>query len=308
MRIVSLLPSSTEIVCLLGLEENLVGVSHECDFPPRVSKLPRVVRSDFDPAALSQAEIDEKVRAAMKAGRAVCEVDEALLASLSPDLVLTQELCDVCAVPLASATAAAEKVACPPRVLSLHAHALDDVLRDIGRVGEATSTSETAARVVAELTARLDRVDQALAGISRRPRVAALEWLDPLMASGHWVAEMIRRAGGEDFLGRDREPSVCVPWADFLRYAPETVLLMPCGFDVERSARDVSLLVSRTGWAALPAVAAGQIYAVHGGAYFNRPGPRLVDGVEILAEILHPEIFPRRRPKEDYRRLDAVAA
>lgn len=308
MRIVSLLPSATEIVCLLGLEGSLVGVSHECDFPPAVRRLPRVVRSSFESAALSQVEIDERVRVALQTGAGTYEIDQELFASLAPDLVITQELCDVCAVPQEAAVAAVGKLARPPRLLSLHPHTLTDVLLDIRRVGEATGSTEIAETRVAELSRRLLRVEEALARTSRRPRVAALEWLDPVMASGHWVVEMIRRAGGADFLGRDREPSVCVAWDQVLRYAPEVIVLMPCGFDVERAARDVSLLAARPGWEALPAVVAGEVYAVAGGAYFNRSGPRLVDGVEILAEILHSEVFPRRERPEDYRRLQAVAA
>ncbi len=308
MRIVSLLPSATEIVCLLGLEDSLVGISHECDFPPSVRHLPRVVRSSFDAAALSQSEIDERVRAAIRAGTSGCEIDEELLASLAPDLVITQELCDVCAVPQAAAAAAVEKLAPSPRLLSLHPHSLGDVLGDIRRIGEATGTSDRASQEVATLSERLLVVEQALSRASRRPRVAALEWLDPIMASGHWVVEMIQRGGGQDFLGRDREPSVCIAWDEVLRYAPDVIVLMPCGFDVERSAGDAFLLAKRPGWESLPAVEAGEVYAVHGAAYFNRSGPRLVEGVEILAEILHPGIFLRRERPEDYRRLRAVAA
>lgn len=308
MRVVSLLPSATEIVCLLGLEDSLVGVSHECDFPPQVRRLPKVVRSAFDPAALSQSEIDEKVRAAIETGENAYEIDEQVLASLAPDLVIAQELCDVCAVPHAPVVYALKNLKPAPQLLSLHPHSLGDVLSDIQRVGDATGTSDWASSEVAQLSGRLLRVADRLRDASRRPRVAALEWLDPVMASGHWIVEMIERAGGEDFLGRDREPSVYVPWEDILRYTPEVIVLMPCGFDVERSARDVSLLARRPGWESLPAVQAGEIYAVHGGAYFNRSGPRLVDGVEILAEILHPEIFPRRECPEDYRRLQPVPA
>lgn len=306
MRIASLLPSATEIVCLLGLEDSLVGVSHECDFPPSVAHLPKVIRSTFDAAALSQSEIDEKVRTAMLAGGSGCEIDEEALASLSPDLVITQELCDVCAVPQAAAAAAVARLVPSPRLLSLHPHSLADVLGDIRRIGEATGSSDRASGEVAALSGRLLGISQAVARTSRRPRVAALEWLDPVMASGHWVVEMIRRAGGEDFLGRDREPSVYISWEDLLRYAPEVIVLMPCGFSVERSAADASLLARRAGWECLPAVEAGEVYAVHGAAYFNRSGPRLVKGIEILAEILHPEIFPRRECPEDYRRLEGV--
>jgi iron complex transport system substrate-binding protein len=308
MRIVSLLPSATEILCLLGLEDSLVGVSHECDYPPAALRLPKVVSCAFDPAGLSEREIDEQVRAAMEAGRGACEIDETLLASLRPDLVITQELCDVCAVPQAAAVAAVARLAPSARLLSLHPHALSDVFDDIRRIGEATETSGRARREIERLSGRLARVAERLARIPRRPRVAALEWLDPIMASGHWVVEMIARAGGTDFLGRDRAPSVCVAWEEVARYAPEVVVLMPCGFDVERGARDAGRLAVLPGWESLPAVASGEVYAVDGSAYFNRSGPRLVDGVEILAEILHPEVFPRRERPEDYRRLRAVAA
>ena len=308
MRIVSLLPSATEILCLLGLEDSLVGVSHECDFPSSVSRLPKVVSCAFDPAGLSEREIDELVRTAMEAGRGACAIDETLLASLDPDLVITQELCDVCAVPQAAAVAAVGRLAPSARLLSLHPHALSDVFDDIRRIGEATETSERARREIERLSARLAHVAKRLARIPRRPRVAALEWLDPIMASGHWVVEMIARAGGIDFLGRDGTPSVCVPWEEIARYAPEVVVLMPCGFDVSRGARDAARLTRLPGWGSLPAAASGEVYAVNGSAYFNRSGPRLVDGVEILAEILHPEVFPRRERPEDYRRLRAVAA
>ncbi|HYR45545.1 MAG TPA: ABC transporter substrate-binding protein, partial [Thermoanaerobaculia bacterium] len=242
MRIVSLLPSATEILCLLGLEDSLVGVSHECDFPPAALRLPKVASCAFDPAGLSEREIDERVRTAMEAGRGACEIDEALLASLDPDLVITQELCDVCAVPQAAAVAAVGRLASSARLLSLHPHALSDVFEDIRRIGEATKTSERARHELERLSERLARVAERLARIPRRPRVAALEWLDPIMASGHWVVEMIARAGGTDFLGRDGAPSVCVQWEEVARYAPEVVVLMPCGFDVERGARDAGRL------------------------------------------------------------------
>jgi len=305
VRIVSLLPSATEIVCLLGLEKDLVGVSHECDFPPAVGRLPKAVRPAFDSEGLSQREIDDRVRSALEAGGGVYAIDQEVLASLAPELIITQELCDVCAVPeaLASEAVGRLRLARRPRVLSLHPHSLSDILLDIRRVGDATGAAAAAESRVTQLSMRLAAVKGLLRDNSRRPRVAALEWLDPVMVSGHWVPEMVRRAGGEDSLGRDREPSARVEWDEVLRYAPEVIVLMPCGFDVERSARDARLLARRPGWESLPAVQSGEVYAVHGGAYFNRPGPRVVDGVEILAEILHPEVFPRRDNPEDYIRL-----
>ena len=303
MRIVSLLPSATEIVCLLGLGEDLVGVTHECDFPPQVARLPKVVRSAFESESLSQEEIDRRVRSAMQAGAGVYAIDEDVLASLGPDLIITQELCDVCAVPSSLAAEAVGRLLRRPRVLSLHPHSLSDVLLDIRRVGDAVGRPKEAEDRVAELSMRLASVKTRLRGNSRRPRVAALEWFDPVMVSGHWVPEMVKRAGGEDLLGKDRQPSVAVEWDEVLRKAPEALILMACGFDVERNARDVRLLAERPGWDSLPAVASGEVHAVNGGAYFNRPGPRVVDGVEILAEILHPETFPRRDAPADYRRI-----
>ena len=308
MRIVSLLPSATEIVCLLGLAEDLVGVTHECDFPPEVARLPKVVRPAFESEGLSQLEIDRRVREAMRAGSGVYAIDEEVLASLGPDLIITQELCDVCAVPQALAAEAVGRLLRRPRVLSLHPHSLSDVLLDIRRVGDATGRPKAGEDRVAELSMRLAAVKGRLRGNSRRPRVAALEWLDPVMVSGHWVPEMVRRAGGEDLLGREREPSAAVEWDEVLRCAPEVLVLMACGFDVERNARDARLLAGRAGWKSLPAVVSGEVYAVHGGAYFNRPGPRVVDGVEILAEILHPETFPPRENPGDYRRLEFSAS
>jgi iron complex transport system substrate-binding protein len=168
-------------------------------------------------------------------------------------------------------------------------------------VGDAAGAAVAAESRVLELSMRLANVKRLLRDNAHRPRVAALEWLDPVMVSGHWVVEMVRRAGGEDLLGRDHEPSARVEWDEVLRYDPEVIVLMPCGFDVERSARDAGLLAGRPGWETLAAVRSGEIWAVRGGAYFNRPGPRVVDGVEILAEILHPEVFPRREKPEDYR-------
>jgi len=306
-RIVSLLPSATETVCSLGLGNSLVGISHECDFPPEIQGLPVVVRSLVDATALSQRGIDAVIQRSICDGKALYEIDQELLTSLAPDVVIGQELCDVCAVPQASVLRALSGLHSAPQVLLLHPHSLADVLEDIERIGEATGTSERATREVAGLRERLSRVRHVVQGIPNRPRVAALEWLDPLMASGHWVVEMIHTAGGLDLLGRDHEPSVYVSWQELLNYAPDVLVLMPCGFDVARASRDAPLLATHRGWEGLPAVRSGEIYAVNGGAYFNRSGPRLVTGVEILAEILHPKAFVQRNRPEDYQRLDWIA-
>jgi iron complex transport system substrate-binding protein len=294
-RIVSLLPGSTEIVCLLGLADALVGVTHECDFPDDVKRLPRVVRSSFDPSGLSQHEIDARVRAAVERGEPLCVIDADLVVALRPELVLTQELCDVCAISSGAAQRAIARVRPAPEVLSLHPHSLDQVIGDVERVGAAAGAGMRAAQESARLRARLARVEQA---VSRRPRrrAAILEWLDPLMASGHWIGDMLRCAGGVDVLGVEGGPSKRVAWEELRDRDPEVLILAPCGFAVERAVADARALESLPGWKTLHAVRAGEVHAMDGNAHTSRPGPRLVEGVEILAEILHPGVFPARQP------------
>ena len=294
-RIVSLLPGATEIVCLLGLGDALVGVTHECDFPDDVKRLPRVVRSSFDPSGLSQHEIDARVRVAVERGEPLYTIDADLLVALRPELVLTQELCDVCAISSAAAQRAIARVEPAPEVLSLHPHSLDQVIGDIERIGVAAGAGTRATRESTLLRERLASVEQAVSTRPRR-RAAILEWLDPLMASGHWVGDMLRCAGGEDVLGVEGGPSVRVAWEEIRDRDPEVLILAPCGFGVERAIADARALESLPGWKTLQAVRAGEVHAMDGNAHTSRPGPRLVEGVEILAEILHPDVFPAREP------------
>ena len=292
MRICSLLPSATEIVYALGLGDQLYGVSHECDFPPEAAAKPTLIRSVFDPSTLSSHEIDRAVIEHLRRGEGVYAIDVDRLRRADPDLILTQELCDVCAVPYTEVKRAVEELGSRPRLLPLSPTLLGDVLHDIRRVGEAAGRVEQAESLVAALQSRVDRVVARAARAVEQPSTFCLEWADPLYVSGHWVPEMVELAGGIDGLGMKGKPSVPIEWERVARYAPEVVVLMPCGFDVERTVLEVPLLAGLPGWFDLPAVKRGRVYAVNGSAYFNRSGPRLVDGLELLAKLLHPELFP----------------
>jgi len=288
MRICSLLPSATEIICALGLEDSLVGVSHECDFPPGVRTKPALIRPRVDPAA-PPAEIDRQVCELLRRGESIYAVDAELLLRLEPDLILTQDLCHVCAASpddLATALARAPR---PPRVVTLSPHSLNDVWNDIRSVGNATGRRIRAEELVHEIGTRVDQVVQACAGSETRPRVACLEWLSPLYCGGHWVPEMVTLAGGEDVLGRAGIPSFRVTWQQVFEARPDVVLLMPCGYNAEKAAREFSELELPVGWPDLPAVRTGRVFAVDANSYFSRPGPRLAVGLELLAELLWPD-------------------
>lgn len=291
MRIVSLLPSATEIVYLLGLGDRLTGVSHECDYPVAALGKRKIIAPAFETSVLSSQEIDTSVRAFLQRGEGIYRIDLEALRSADPDLILTQELCDVCAAPYQDVLEAATHLPRKPEVLSLNPQRLGDVLKDIERVGEATGRLREAAQAVASLTERIDRVEKRVTNAKTRPAVACLEWLNPIMASGHWVPEMVAMAGGRELLGKAGKPSERVEWEQVLSGAPEILILMPCGFSVDRTLDEIHLLTNRPGWEGLPAVRRGTVFAVNGHAYFSRSGPRLVDGTEILAHLVHPELF-----------------
>jgi iron complex transport system substrate-binding protein len=287
MRICSLLPAATEIAFALGLGDAVVGVTHECDYPPQAKKKPVVVTSVIDAARMTSGEIDRKVGEALQTGKGLYSIDEAAFIDSAPDLILTQGLCDVCALDYNEVVKAAAKLSRQPAILSLNPHGLADMLDDIRRVGVATERLIAAEALVQDLQRRIDRV--AHARPAHRPRVVCLEWYEPLYAAGHWAPEMVELAGGEDMLGRKGEPSSKVEWRAVVAARPEVILLMPCGFDVRRSVKDASSLREREGWNDLPAVRAGKVFAVNGNSYFSRPGPRLIDGLEILAQLIRPE-------------------
>ena len=307
MRICSLLPSSTEIVFALGLGDRLAGVTHECDFPAEAASIPAVTRSLIDHSESSSAEIHRHVSEAVHAGSSIYGLDQALLERIDPGLVLTQELCDVCAVSYGEVQRAVRLLPSDGgnerTVLSLEPTTLGGVLDTITSVGEAAGAVERAVEVTAALRRRIDAAEAAAAGAGRRPRVFAMEWLDPPFVGGHWVPEMIRLAGGSDGLGRAGQPSVQATWADIAAYDPEVVVLMPCGYHLEACLDEFRETPMPPEWEGLTAVKSGEVYVVDGSSFYNRPGPRVVDGLEILAEILHPEIFPRAHPESDWRRV-----
>lgn len=291
MRIVSLLPSATEMICALGLEDRLVGVTHECDFPAFVRRLPRVTRT-LIPAEAPSAEIDRLVRERLLASRALYTLDLPTLERLRPDLIVTQALCDVCAVAEDEVRAAACMLPGGPRVINLEPQTLSEVFAAIRQVAKAAGVDRDAEEVVGGLTARVEALVARAAGLQHRPRVALLEWLDPPFSCGHWSPELVRLAGGVEGLGREGLPSRTLRWDEVMTWQPEVVFIACCGFGVERTMDDVPSLQSVPGWQDLPAVRSGRVYVTDGSHYFSRPGPRLVDSLEILAHTLHPDVHP----------------
>jgi iron complex transport system substrate-binding protein len=290
MRIVSMLSSATEIVYALGLGDRLVAISHECDYPPEALTLPRASRSRFDPAGLSSGEIDAAVRQSMEEHGSVYEVDVDVLERLGADLVLTQAVCEVCAVPTVSVLDAVKDMERSPRVESLDAHTIGGIIDSVQQVAEAAGEGERGAQVAHDLRSRLDIVRRRVSG-RHRPRVLMLEWLDPPFAPGHWVPEMVDIAGGDLLLGRAGERSEQLPWSDLQGLQPEVLLVEPCGYDLVQTRVDADAHRPTLLRCAGEAVELGQAWLLHS-SYFSRSGPRVVDGVEALAALLHPEAFP----------------
>lgn len=290
MKICSLLPSATEIVFALGLGERLVAVTHECDFPREAQCLPVVTQSGVDAGGNSR-EIHQHISAALHTGSSVYTLDHDLLARLDPELILTQELCDVCAVSYDLVTQAVRHLHGPRRVLSLQPTNLAGILATIEQVGEVAGVPERAARLVAELRQRIDAIANSAKAAVRQPRVLALEWLDPPFVGGHWIPELVRLAGGCSEHGQEGRPSMRIEWSRIAEHEPEMIVLMPCGFDLERTVAAFTAAELPPEWRRLPAVRAGEVFAVNGSAYFNRPGPRIVKGLQILAEIIQPGLF-----------------
>ena len=286
MRVISLLPAATEIVAALGALGRLVGVTHECDYPPEVRALPRVTRSRLDPV-LSSGEIDGALAAARREGTATVQVDVELVGRLRPDVIIGQAICDVCAVGQEQLAGIVASLRLTPWVVTLHAHTLVEVLVDIRKVGEAMELRDEADEVIAGLSYRLRRVRKAVgappAAPLQRPRVLVLEWLDPPYVAGHWVPELIEIAGGEDVAGVPGAPSVTRSWRELSALAPDLVIIAPCGFDVERARRELALVTDRDARMLLDR----RVEFLDGNAYTSRPGPRLVDAAELLARLIH---------------------
>ncbi len=304
-RIVSLLPSLSEIACALGLEGRLVGRSHECDHPASLARLPACTEPRFDVSGTS-AEIDSRVKRLVRDGLSVYRVDAERLRELAPDLVLTQDQCEVCAASLSDVEQAlADWTGGAPRVLSLSPHTLGDVWGDIRRVGDAAGVPERAEALTTALTDRVTGIGERTGGLVDRPRVACLEWLDPPMAAGHWMPELVALAGGSTPFGEPGAPSPWITWTQLRDADPDVVLLLPCGFGLQRTRSELPLLAGRPEWAALRAVREGRVALVDGNAFMNRSGPRLVESLEILAEILHPGLFRFGHEGEAWERLPA---
>jgi iron complex transport system substrate-binding protein len=283
MRIVSLVPSATEMLYALGLGNDIVAVTHECDYPPPAVMLPRVTRDKL-PAGLTAAEIDAAVKERTLNGESIYDLDSKRLHELQPDLIVTQALCQVCAVSFDDVRAIAEEIDSQPLVIALDPHTVGEVLGDARTIAQATDTKDAAVDLIREASARIDRIRLAVR-VARRPRVAALEWLDPPYAAGHWTPQLIEYAGGDDVLGFAGEPSEQQSWDIIAASEPDIVIVMPCGFDAEIAYREAEMHRDQ-----LAAVGAGEVIAVDAGSYFSRPGPRLIDGLELLAHIIHPEL------------------
>jgi iron complex transport system substrate-binding protein len=285
VRIVSLVPSATETLFALGLGPDVIAVTHECDYPPAARELPKITR-DVLPSDLSAREIDAAVKERTLAGESIYELDDELLHDLRPDLIVTQELCSVCAVSYDDVRAIAEEIETHPRVVSLDPHTVGEVLGDFRTLAQLTDRKDVAVDLVRDASARIDRVRVAVRGL-RRPRVAALEWLDPPFAAGHWVPQLIEYAGGEDVLGFAGEKSEERSWPEVEATQPDIVVVMPCGYNAEIAHREAEMHRDE-----LAALGAGEVVAVDAAAYFSRPGPRIIDGLELLAHIIHPDRFP----------------
>jgi len=278
-------------VCALGQEAALVGRSHECDWPPSVRRLPAVSRPAFPTGGSSRA-VDLALKERLARAVSIYEVDAALLRRLRPDLVITQTQCEVCAVtPADVERAMCELTERPARVLALEPDGLDDVWSDIGSVAGALGVSTAGDALVAELRARVAAIGDRAASLGRRPRVAVIEWIEPLMAAGNWMPELVTLAGGVNLFGEARRHSPWMTWEALVEADPDVIVVSPCGFDLARTTAELAALASRPGWPALQAVRAGRVVLADGNAYFHRPGPRLVESLEILAEALHPAAF-----------------
>ncbi len=290
-RVVSLLPSTTEIACALGFQQALVGRSHECDFPPGVERLPVLTESKLDTNAAS-AGIDDRVKQLVRDGLSVYRVDAKKLRELRPTLILTQDHCQVCAASLrdveeALTTWLGER----PRVLSLNPNGLEEVWNDISRVASALGVEARGRDYLAALGERVAEIAEQTLRIQHRPSVACVEWIDPLMAAGNWVPELVTLAGGNSAFGEKGKHSQWLEWESLRAADPDVIALLPCGFDIERTRRELGPLIAQPGWGNLRAVRAGRVFITDGNQYFNRPGPRLFESLEILAEILHPDHF-----------------
>ena len=303
-RIISFLPAATEMVYALGLGDLLVGVSHECDFPAAAKSKPVVVKPALPLETMSLREIDVAVAKRIGSGQSLYEVDENLLRELKPDMILTQNLCQVCGPSGNEITVALKLLQPKPEIVWMTPHSLEDIFQNIRELGAVTERVAEAEALVCSLRQRLEKVSSLTRNVVRRPRIFCLEWVDPCYCCGHWVPEMVEFAGAEDALGRKGTDSVRMAWTDIVAWAPEILIVAPCGFNTEQAVAQAKMLLRQPGWSKIPAVRNNKVFAVNANAYFARPGPRVVDGVELLAHLVHPEICEWAGPAEAFQRID----
>ena len=292
------------MACALGLGDQLVGITHECDYPPEAQGKPVVVRNVLPIETMSQPEIDFAVTQRMRDGLNLYQVDETLLQELAPDIIITQDLCQVCAPSGNEVTHALNLLPKKPQVLWLTPKSLEEIFDNLRELGEATDRVKEAEELIASGRARLEKLAHATRKLSHRPRVFCMEWIEPVYCSGHWMPEMVEIAGGVDALGRKGTDSVRISWNDVAEWAPEVLIITPCGFNLDKVIELAPQLFGNSGWSELPAVRDGHVYAVDANSYFARPGPRVVDGTELLAHLIHPELFQWEGPQEAFRRVE----
>jgi iron complex transport system substrate-binding protein len=302
-----LLPSATEIVYALGFGNELVGVSHECDFPDDARGKPKMIEPLFDTTRLDSDRIDQLVVEYSRRGERLYRMRSAEFKRANPDVVITQELCDVCAIGVEDVLAAVNKLEKPVKVVSLNPHSLSDVEDDIRIVANATGHPERADKLIADLEAKAEK-SRKLTEVARRPRVFCVEWLKPIMNAGHWIPEMVEYAGGEERLANRGQPSTYIDWSTVLRYDPEVIILMPCGFTTHRTMEQAERFLEHSDARRLTAVRDGRVYATDGHSYFSRSGPRLFDGIRILAQMIHPELFDTPPDSQLASRVEAMQA
>jgi len=312
MRICSFLPSTTEIICELGLADNLIGITHECDFPEAVNSKKRVIMSSIDHKTMSSKEIDDLVTENSKNGKSTYLVDKDKLKAANPDIIFTQGLCEVCAVSVNQVLEAARVLENRPEIISLEPGTVDEVLESIVTIGNATGKSEQAGELVASLKKRIDIIRNVSVRERDKPRVFCLEWLEPPFVAGHWVPDMVEIAGGDNGLRSKGEQSVKVEWDDILDFAPHYIFVMPCGFNIDKTINEIDAVTSNSIWHQTPASQKGNVYLVDANSYFSRPGPRIVDGIEIIARTIHPDLFKMEPPPDsilnlrNYMQIQAV--
>ena len=296
MRICSFLPSTTEIICELGLVDNLTGITHECDFPEAVNSKERVIMSSIDHKTLTSKEIDDLVTENAKDGKSTYLVDKDKLIAASPDIIFTQGLCEVCAVSGNQVLEAVEVLESRPEIVSLEPGTVDEVLDSIITIGNATGRSEQALELTSNLRNRIENIRSVSERERDKPRVFCLEWLEPPFVAGHWVPDMVEIAGGENGLRSKGEPSIKVEWEEILDFAPHYIFIMPCGFDIDKTLNEIDSVTSNEIWYQTPASQKGNVYLVDANSYFSRPGPRIVDGIEIIARTIHSDLFKMEPP------------